>query len=103
MVKNSSETTTTIIKYWNNTSPFFKKCTLLYFSISVGFFFIYNYNDGKRELLNYRKQSDYKKDNEFYVTKRSINGFENFFSALFFPYSMFEKVIPGIVIMMNKE
>jgi hypothetical protein len=98
------KTITNIKKYWNNTNPYLRKMIVGYVCVSICFYGVYNYNDGKRALINIRNTNPLATPKEEWdVIKKGIKTYDNFFSALFFPYSFVEKIIPNAVIMLNPK
>jgi len=100
----SYEKITQIKTYWNNMNPYFRKVIISYALISIGCYAAYNYNDGKNALIDYRLKNHLSSQmDEWNAIKRGINSTENFFSALFFPYSVAEKIMPSIILYLNPK
>lgn len=97
---------TKIRTYLSNMNPVVKKCLIGYGLISIGCYTVYNYNDGKNALKEYRLKSKdlntkYVSDPEweYKAVRNGINSYENFWSALFFPWSITRKIMPTIIIL----
>ncbi len=103
MGTESKSIKTTIVTTWTNTPRGIRYLLLSYGIISIGCYAMYNYNDGTRALLNFRKSGKtiYGPPDEWTAIKKGINYTDNFFSALFFPWSITEKIIPNIILYFN--
>ena len=90
--------------YWNNMNPYIKKGIILYSIISIICYGIYNYQDGKRALLDIRnKTPNCSTSDEWKAIKNGINSCNNFFSAILFPYSITSKIMPTIILGLNPK
>jgi hypothetical protein len=91
--------------YWNNMPSNFRRFMSLYVFISAVCYALYNYNDGKNALLNYRRKrfsnNALSSIDEWNAIKDGINSFDNFWNALFFPWSFFGKIMPFVVLLLN--
>jgi len=102
--KSSYEKITQIKTYWNNMNPYIKRAVIFYTTVSILCYGIYNYQDGKNALLETRRKfPNALPSEEWKAIKNGIHGFDNFFSAVFFPYSVAEKVMPSIILFLNPK
>ncbi len=99
----------TISTKWNGTPSSIRYLLLGYTAVTITCYTVYNYNDGKRALLSYR---EYQKNtgnklhdipDEWTAIKTKIKHIDNFISALFFPWSVTEKIIPSIILYLNPK
>ncbi len=102
--KTKYQNITQIKTYWRNMNPYTKRGLILYSFISIICFGTYNYQDGKQSLLTFRKfKSNCTPAEEIKAITNGINSCSNFFSALFFPYSIVSKIIPNIIVLINPK
>jgi len=96
------KTITSIRESWSKMSPVKKGLTCAYFSIATGCMMKDTYDDGKQELDNHRKDKNAWRT-EFQAVKDgcSKNTYRNFTSSLFWPYSIYQKLVPSIVLALN--
>lgn len=100
----------TINTYWRNMPPNFKRFTISYFAITSCCYAVYNYNDGKNSLIQYRNLQKTKYPNvvvstteEWNAIKKGINSYDNFWDALFFPITLSSKIMPSIILLLNQD
>jgi len=92
----------TINTYWHNMPPNFRRVFIGYSAITVGCYAVYNYNDGKNALIDFRiKNGDTNASKEWVAIKQGIRSYNNFWDALFFPWSIAGKIMPAIVLALN--
>jgi hypothetical protein len=102
--KTSYEKITQIKTYWNNMNPYVKRGLILYGTVTFLCYGTYNYQDGKRALMDIRnKNPQCSPSEEWRAIRSGINSADNFFSALFFPYSVASKVMPSVILFMNPK
>jgi len=75
-----------------------------YVLISLFFYIFYNYRDAKNALIKFREKSP-NSDIQLEINEMryNIKYFDNFFSSIFFPFSVSRKIIPMIVIFFNPK
>lgn len=107
-VKNLENGTTrfqrieTIRTYWRNMPPNFKLMFFAYGAVTAGCYAVYNYNDGKNALLDYRsRNTDTSATKEWKAIRDGIRSFDNFWDALFFPVTLSSKIMPSVILLMN--
>ena len=101
---NGSYSITTIKTYWSNMNPLLKKVFIGYGCIAVSCYTVYNYADGSRTLKNYRITNPKSTPaEEWSAVRNGINSFDNFWSSLFFPWSITNKVMPAFILMTNPK
>ena len=98
----------TINTYWRNLPPNFKRLTIGYAALTAGCYAVYNYTDGKNALVDYRakqkfSQNPHSASSEWNAIKQGIRSYDNFWDALFFPWSISGKIMPSIVLILNPE
>lgn len=102
--KTHYESITQITTYWNNINPYYRKGILLYGISTIGICICYNYIDGKNALFKIRQEHPLASNaQEWKAVRDGINGFENFWEALFFPYTAFSKIMPSVVLALNPK
>lgn len=92
-----------IIETVSNMDPRTKWVLVLYcLSVSVSFI-VASYSDGKTDLFNYRTSSNYDSNREWSVVYEgcSKNNHENMISSLIFPYTVFSRIAPYLVLAFN--
>jgi hypothetical protein len=94
-----------IQRYWASTSPITRRFIIGYGIITIFCCTAYTYTDGKNALIKYRADhpSTSTVEGEWEAIKNNMNTAENFWSALFFPWSIAGKVMPSIVLLMNPK
>ena len=102
--KTSRESITKITTYWNNMNPHYKKGIIVYGMATIGIFMWYNYTDGKNALAKIRQEKPLAtREQEWKAVNEGIRGFSNFFSALFFPYTITSKIMPSVILVFNPK
>ncbi len=96
----------TISTKWSDTPESTRYFLLIYCITTVSCYATYNYNDGKRALLKYRKAKQNGEvinspDGEWSSIKQGINHTDNLLSALFFPWTITEKIMPSVILYFN--
>ncbi|AYV77515.1 MAG: hypothetical protein Dasosvirus4_36 [Dasosvirus sp.] len=98
---------TNVTKYWSYIDPSYKRMIYIYLIIVMLNYFTSTYQDAKKYLLAYRKGGasiiEYGFATEFdacYYGSRE-HWFDNFVSALVFPYKWVANVMPTIVVALN--
>jgi hypothetical protein len=88
--------------YWRNMPPNFRRLAIGYGAVTAGCYAVYNYNDGKNSLIDHRaKNGDTNASKEWIAIKQGIKSYDNFWDALFFPWSISGKIMPALVLLMN--
>jgi hypothetical protein len=94
----------TINTYWRNMPPNFRRFFIGYGLVTAGCYGVYNYNDGKNALVDYRaKNGETTSTKEWKAIKDGIKSYDNFWDALFFPWSISGKIMPAIVLLLNPQ
>ncbi len=100
-----------IVETWNNFRPITRYFATAYIGVSVINFFASSYYDAKNELYLFKKKNiNTPKGPEYSMNEwnavyegANINSCENFFNSIVFPYTIFSKVTPFIVLQLNKD
>lgn len=111
-----------IIETVSNMDPTIKLIFIVYFLCIPVNFIIASYSDGKNALLKYRSSSEYVNNvvnndavNKDHIIKYnsnkewsivyeecSKNNYNNMISSLIFPYTVFSKIVPSLILALNK-
>lgn len=89
---------------WKNIPSPYRKFIIGYGIIVFTSYISYNYNDGRKALIDYRiKNSNTTSQKEWTAIKDGINSFSNFWEAIFFPFSISEKIMPTVILYLNPK
>jgi len=98
------ERITMIRSYWTNMNPRIKSFFIGYGLITTSCYTVYNYNDGSNALTEFRtKYPTGTSIAEIRAIRDGIKSYDNFWSALFFPLSISEKIMPNLVLALNPK
>jgi hypothetical protein len=82
--------------------PNLKRMFFAYTATATGLYALYNYNDGKNALFDYRASAITPSPaKEWAAIREGINYVSNFFDALFFPMTISNQVMPSLILWMN--
>lgn len=99
---NSVPNVKTTVTHWKKIVSSNKIYIGVYLLISVLTCCQFSYTDAKTALLKYRNGNSSVLGEYEYVYK-NINYFDNFCYSLFFPWTLFGKIIPSLVIWLNPK
>jgi hypothetical protein len=95
---------TTIKESFHKMDPVKKKFIVGYGIIVMCCYASYNYSDGVRSLKNVRvKNPTSTYEEEWKAVRNGINSYENFWDALWFPFSITSKIMPTLIMITNKK
>jgi hypothetical protein len=95
---------TTIREHFSKMNPLAKKALICYGSIMLCCYASYNYSDGVNALKKIREKnpnSNY--EDEWKAIRNGINSYENFWDAMWFPFSITSKIMPAIIMTIHKK
>ena len=98
------ESVTKLTSYISEMNPIVKRCLIGYGVIVLACYTVYNYTDGKNALISYRsKNSAAQPMEEWKAIRDGIHSYDNFWSSIFFPWSISEKIMPSIILRLNPK
>lgn len=82
-------------------NPQVKRGIKFYFASVLFCYASFNYYDGKQALVKYRQEYANNPKGEFNAIRAGINGYNNMWSSIIFPWTALSRATPHIILLMN--